>query len=236
MTTPRKSKKPKPAHKPPPKTREQRDAEKQALAMWALLGAGGAGYGGKLKPKIEKAEREALRQAGLIEVAKGERQAYLLTVTDKGWDWAERHLADPLPESGVAFVLQAWLKRLAAYLKARDLRLADVLGTPAVPDPAESAAPDGKPAPAEPTDLRQRIRDAYLAVAGGFNRRALLKDLRAKLPEIERSALDAALKQMQREQQASLMQLDNRIDVTDADREAAIQIGNEPRHIVWIEN
>ncbi len=55
-----------------------------------------------------------------------------------------------------------------------------------------------------------------------------------RLPEIDRSELDTALKRMQREEEASLMQLDNRTDVTDADRGAALQIGNEPRHIIWI--
>ncbi|HEY0331646.1 MAG TPA: hypothetical protein VGC77_21415 [Rhodopseudomonas sp.] len=231
MVTSRKAKEPKPADKPRPKTREQREAEKQTLAMWALLGAGGAGYGDKLKPEIEKAERAALVKAGLIEVAKRERGAIWLTVTDKGWDWAERHLADPLPEKnfGGAFVLQAWLKRLAGFLEAGDLRLADLLAAPA-------PRPGAGDAPADPAALREKIREAYLAVAGGFNRRALLKDLRRQLPDIERSALDDALKLMQREQQAALMQLDNRIEVTDADRDAAIQIGNEPRHIVWIEN
>jgi hypothetical protein len=39
---------------------------------------------------------------------------------------------------------------------------------------------------------------------------------------------------MQREEEASLMQLDNRVDITDADRGAALQIGSEPRHILWI--
>jgi hypothetical protein len=79
-----------------------------------------------------------------------------------------------------------------------------------------------------------RIRAAYLDVTGGFNRRALLKDIRSRLPDIDRSTLDAALKRMQREEDASLMQLDNRIEVTDADHEATLQIGTEPRHILWI--
>ena len=80
-----------------PKTQSQKSAEKQALAMWALLGEGGAAYGGTLKPEIEKAEREALKREGLVEVEKKGR-AYWLAVTDKGWDWAEHHLNDPLPE------------------------------------------------------------------------------------------------------------------------------------------
>ncbi len=163
--------------KAPPKTRGQKDTEKQALAMWALLGAGGAAYGGRLKPEIAKAERAVLAQAGLIEAEKRARGAWWLTVTDRGWDWAEQHLADPLPDKtfGGAFVLQAWLARLQAFLHARYVRLAEVLATQ--PEP-----PRASPDVAEPRDhaeLRERIRAAYLGIAGGFNRRALLKDLRA---------------------------------------------------------
>jgi len=62
-----------------------------------------------------------------------------------------------------------------------------------------------------------------------------LADLREKLADIDRAALDEALKRMQRDEEASLYQLDNQVDITDADRAAAIYFGSEPRHILWIE-
>jgi hypothetical protein len=81
--------------------------------------------------------------------------------------------------------------------------------------------------------MRERVRNAYLELTGGrFNTRALLRDIREKLNDIERGELDDVLKQMQREQLASLYQLDNRIEITDADRAAAIYFGSEPRHIL----
>ena len=86
------------------------------------------------------------------------------------------------------------------------------------------------------TALRARIRQAYLELTGGrLNTRALLSDLRERLKDVERLTLDKALKQMQREEEASLYQLDNQVEVTDADRAAAIYFGGEPRHILWIE-
>jgi hypothetical protein len=217
--------------KSPPKTRGQKDAESQALAMWALLGAGGAAFGGQLKPEIEKAEREALLKSGLVTVEKRQR-SYWLDVTDRGWHWAEQHLADPLPDKtfGGAFVLRAWLTRLQAFMQARDFRLAHVLS----PQAKQAQPRTDVTEPLNHAELRMRIRAAYLDVTGGFNRRALLKDIRSRLPDIDRSTLDAALKRMQRVEDASLMQLDNRIEVTDADHEAALQIGTEPRHILWI--
>jgi hypothetical protein len=85
-------------------------------------------------------------------------------------------------------------------------------------------------------DVRQNIRKAYLQLTRGrFNTRAHLSDIRQKLKNIAREALDEALMRMQREQEASLYQLDNRIEITEADRAAAIYIGREPRHLLWIE-
>jgi hypothetical protein len=55
------------------------------------------------------------------------------------------------------------------------------------------------------------------------------------LRSIDRVTLDETLMRMQREQEASLYRLDNRIEITDADRAAAIYVGREPRHILWIE-
>jgi hypothetical protein len=214
------------------KASEKAGPEKQALAMWALLGAGGAAYGGKLKPQIEKAEREALQRAGLVEVEKREHGALWVAVTYEGWDWAERHLAAPLPDKSYSgsFVLQACLTRLQGYLRTRGISLIELFDAqrgPSSPPPGIALSPDHG-------ELRERIRAAYIEVAGDFNRRALLSELRARLGDIDRTTLDTALKQMQREEEASLMQLDNRMDITDADRSAALKIGSEPRHILWI--
>ena len=175
--------------------------------------------------------------AGLITVEKGKRGAFWLEVTDRGWRWAEEHLSDPLPDKsfGGAFVLRAWLSRLQAFMQARNIGLAEVLATP-----ASDMSPDAveQPRPIEVLDyrtLRERIRNAYLAITGGsFNTRARLSEIRERLPDIDRRTLDDTLKRMQSEEDASLMQFDNRVEITDADHDAALQIGSEPRHILWI--
>jgi hypothetical protein len=218
----------------PPKTREQRAAEKQALALWAVLGNGGSGFGGLMKPVVEKAEREALAASGLITFEKRKGGAFWLEVTDRGWRWAEEHLGDSLPDKtyGGAFVLRAWLTRLQAFMQARSIGLAEVLG-PQVTHRQER--PTEPPESADDAALRERIRRAYLDVTGGsFNTRALLSHIREHLPDIDRATLDGELKRMQRDDEASLMQLDNRAEITDADHNAALHIGSEPRHILWI--
>ena len=212
--------------KAPAKSREQKQAEKQTLAMWALLGNGGAGIGSALKPEVEKAEREALERSGLITVEKRVRP-FRLEVTDRGWRWAEEHLADALPDKtyGGAFVLRAWLTRLQAFMQARGVGLAEVLGPQAEEKPDQPHPP-----PFDYSELRERIRKAYLEVTGGsFNKRALLRDIRQKLQNVDRSHLDDALNRMQRDDEASLMRLDNSVEITEADRTAALHIGREPR-------
>jgi len=223
--------------KPQSKSREQRQAEKQTLVLWALLANGGEAFGNDIKPEADKAEREALLKAGLINVEKRKR-AYWLAVTDRGWRWAEDHLGNTLPDRSYAgtVVLAGWLRHLQAFMRATNTPLAEIL-VPRKGDegrsmkenpPAATVAPGGD-------SLPDRIRAAYLAITGGtFNKRALLADIRARLMDVDRSALDEALVGMQRQGDATLMQLDNRPDITQADREAAIQIGEEPRHILWI--
>jgi hypothetical protein len=135
-------------------------------------------------------------------------------------------------------VLQAWLTRLKAFMDAREFVLADILGpqssTRGQPSHQDAVAPTPASLPDYPA-LRERIRTTYREVTGGFNRRALLSDVRARLQDVERATLDEALKRMQREGDAALMQLDNKPEITDADRAAALHIGQEPRHILWIE-
>lgn len=204
--------------------------EMQTLILWALLARGGEAYAKDIKPEVQKKDREALVGLGLVASSK-RKQAYVLEVTDKGWAWAAENLDSPLPKrptTAGAHILRAWLKTLGDYLRANGIALSEVL-SPAPPKPIDRPARDS-------TWLRDRIRDAYLEItAGNFNQRALLRDLRDKLKDIDRLTLDAALLRMQVEDDAALMPLDNRHEITDADREAAIRIGAEQRHILWIE-
>lgn len=205
-------------------------ARSQALAMWALLGEGGEAFGGKLTPEIDKKQRDALREAGLVDVEKKKNGAFWLTISDKGWEWAEQHMTDPLPlrsQSG-AIVLRAWLSRVQKFLQSRDLRLYELF---AAGETSSETSPDLL---SEFAEIREKIRVAYFDAAGGFDRRLLLRDLRPRLAGIDRHLIDSALLRMMREGEVSLMQLDYRPDVTDEDRAASVQIGNEPRHIIWI--
>lgn len=212
--------------------------EKQALIMWALLVRENAGaFQKELKPEPEKHDRDALEDEGLISWCKKERGKIWIEVTEKGWAWAGQNLSASLPANSNAGtkILEGWLTKLQAFMNARGFVLADVLG----PQDASSVngATQAKPMTTPSgASLRERIRAAYLVTTGdGFNKRALLKDIRARLKDVDRDTLDKELKLMQREEQAALYALDNRVEITEADRRAAISFAGEPRHILWIE-
>ncbi len=197
---------------------------RQTLILWALLvKESGSAFQGDLKPEPSKADRDALVRDGLVAVTRvGPKRRVFLEVTDKGWQWAGEHLDAPLPANSPAGskILEAWLTHLKGFLAAHRFVLADVFG-------AQSPSTDG--------DLWTRLRAAYLEATGGkLNARALLKDIRAKL-NIDRQTFDTALKAFQAEAKLQLYPSDNRLELTEADKAAAVMIGGEPRHILWIE-
>ncbi|WP_454914913.1 hypothetical protein [Xanthobacter sediminis] len=225
-----------PRNKRPPETVEQ---EREALLFLALLGRkDGGAFQKDLVPEPTPALRQPLERKGLVRRVRRGRSNWI-EVTDKGWDWAGTHLAAVLPEDapGAGAVLRLWLSRLQDFLGARSLTLADLLA-PAEATAEVSAAPPASgptPHPAAAADLPARIRTAYLAVTGGrLATRALLKDIRPRLPDVPREVLDETLKQLQRDQAVILYRLDNSVELTEADHAAALHIAGEPRHILWI--
>jgi hypothetical protein len=165
---------------------------------------------------------------------RGRYRRYWLEVTEKGWAWATEHLNHDLPTGSPAgsFILQAWLTRLKAYMSVRNVALSDILRPQS---PREYGSQDVV-GPSKYDKLQSRIRQAYLAVTSDrINTRARLCDVRERLSDVDRTVLDEVLKKMQREQQISLYPLDNKAEITDADRKAAIYFSGEPRHILWIE-
>jgi hypothetical protein len=209
----------------------------QTLILWALLARGGSSPQKDLKPKPEPKDRDALVRAGLVKSEKINRGIFL-TVEDKGWAWAADNMTADLSVRSTAggFVLKDLLARLAAFIRTQDLRLAEIFSVKATPDAGIKVPhkPNGEELTA--TDLRDRIRTAFQKISGGrFNTSIPLRDLRAELPDVDRTTLDKALLKITREEEgATLMQIDNGIEITEADREAAIQVGNEARHLLWI--
>jgi DNA-binding PadR family transcriptional regulator len=203
-----------------------------------------AAYQNELKPEPSKPDRDALQRAGLItSTPKGRNRRIWIEVTEKGWAWAKEHLDHPLPQASPAgsAILQGWLTRLKLYMNANDVPLAEILVSrehlrhSGVAENAPSLPPNAPQLGGDYQQLRESVRQVYLALTDNrLNARARLSELREKLRHIDRAQLDGALRTMQREEDARLYPLDNKAEVTEADREAAIYFGDEPRHILWL--
>ncbi|TGD95888.1 MarR family transcriptional regulator [Methylobacterium nonmethylotrophicum] len=225
----------------------------QALILWRLLGRQGTALNSEIAPR--KAERDGLCAAGLL-TAEKEGRSSRLTVTDKGWNWAGRHLRDPLPPN--ARVLQDWLTRLHHHLEATGATLAEFVGPAperAPPEPKVRAPRSRKGDPArkprsqasvpkapdphdeaDPDQLRTRIERAYLACTKGRKSTAVrLSALRAALSDLDRATVDAGLAAVLRgDDSIRLTRISDPKALDAAERAAAFSPAGEPFHEIWI--
>jgi hypothetical protein len=200
-------------------------SERQTLFLWALVAEGGAAAQKDIKPDVAKPDRDGLVRLGLLQTRLGARRAVHVELSDRGWAWLAANTGAALPKQGNAgtLVLARLLARLGAYLAARDTSLAEFISAAPIPS-----------APAPP-DLATRLREAYLDASGGAaNRQVRLADLRARLADVPRADLDAALLRLQGEG-GGLLPLDDPRQITAADRAAELLVGGRPRHLLWLD-
>jgi hypothetical protein len=144
---------------------------------------------------------------------------YVHELTDAGWRWcAEEFTAEP-PARATSYVraLYGVLRHVRAHLDHAGVPLAEVFG-----------------AKAEPADVPSRIRAVYAELAGGPEDWVSLTDVRARLADLPRETVDAALIELQHTSSAYIMPNENRKTLTAADRAAAIRIGDKDRHMLAI--
>lgn len=201
----------------------------RAFLLLVLLTRKGQALRQDIKPPPTAEDVGALQSSRLIERDKVNR-SHRYTLTDKGWAHVAAHLGDPLPETKFAAgVLRDLLAGLKAYMGRSGAGLADIMGeaSPAPAEPSAPPAPDGK-------ELPERIRSAYLDIGGKFSTRVRLAALRGAL-SVDRAALDRTLVDMMRRGEVALYGLDYRPEITAADEAAAIEVGGEPKHLLYID-
>lgn len=162
---------------------------------------------------------ELLEKSRLMSWRKKGRSLYL-SANDATWRWVEEHLADELPHRAHCTLLLLQLRAgLAAFLKARNLRLADVLA----------------PAPAAAAEPFAMVREACLALTQGrFDTRVRLKDLRAALGGLTRAQQDETLLAMQSEGRLAIYPNDDPQDRTPEDEAAAMVLADRHRDLVFL--
>lgn len=196
---------------------------RQRAVLFALLGAARRVANPELEAligvRLDGAERRDLNDRKLVESTRAGR-AYAHELSDAGWRWCNQELAAAPGERAGSLERGHYLVfgLFARYLDAAGLSLADVVR----PDDDEA-------------DLSACIEAGYRSLAtasGGF---VGLRELRLQLPGRPRPEVDAALAAMFTAQQINLIPQSNQRALSDADREAALPIGGEYKHLISIE-
>ncbi len=225
----------------------------QTLFLFRLLFAPEAPALSKTQPSLSPAQRKPLVDNGLIEIVPGvnpqtQRRASFVHLTDKAWEWAGQNLCADFPLSiNGARALKDLLGRLDGYLTRCDVSLADLLSASA--EAAAEEAPAETPVadeslweeledtspPRVDTRLEPAIRRAYCDSSGGhWNVRVRLADLRRRLTGVPREEVDAALLALQAAGALTLYALDNPGEIRPEDQAAALDLGLDQRHILYM--
>jgi hypothetical protein len=192
---------------------------KQRAVLFALLGEARQVANPELKNLIgvplDGAERRDLNQRKLVESVKVGR-AFAHELTDAGWRWCGQELAAGSTRPGSSLERAHYLVFgvFARYLDAAGLSLADIV---------------------EANDTAARIESAYRSLTVGVGEFVRLRELRLRLPDISRADLDSALVALFTTQRINLIPQENQQALTVADRESALRVGGENKHLISIE-
>ena len=173
--------------------------------------------------RLDGQERRRLNDRKLVDSRKVGR-TYAHELTDAGWDWCAAQLSEG-PQgraSSMEGALYALLGGLARYLEYSELSLADIF------QQRDLEAPE------KPGDIAELIRAAYVRLASEPGEFVKLRELRAELSDVPPSDVDSSLKEMYRAQQVNLVPQSNQQALTQADRESALRIGGEAKHMISI--
>jgi hypothetical protein len=179
------------------------------------------------KVELKKERRDDLAKRGLIKVRR-ERNRYHIELDERGWFWCSEQNGAEIPRGmghggAAAYAMLAGLQRSLGHLgKATVPELFARLGE----SPAVGATAS--------TDVEAQVRKAYQALAAGPGSWIKLADIRSALGGLARSELDQVLVAMNRASDVSIVPESNQKALTDRDRAAAVQIGNQYKHLIAI--
>lgn len=175
----------------------------------------------RLGPKLEKPGRDRLNRLGLVETTPGRPLVHELT--DSGWALCrELFGADPPPRpSGQGKALYTLLAALRRYFDHAELVPADIF----LP-PADNVA----------GGVEDQLRAAYTRITAKPGGWVNLVQLRREVSGLGRNDVDTALVNLYQQPGVSLIPEENQKVLTEADRAAAVVIGDQPKHLIAIES
>lgn len=183
-----------------------------------------------LGPTLDKPTRDRLIHAGLIETTHVGR-VMVHELTDRGWRTCANLFGAEAParSSGQGKALYTLLRGMRRHFDRDDLAPGDVFL------PLDAHPPVADPDPLG-DEIEAKVRTAYVRLAARAGGWVDLVALRAELPDLSKDELDAALTRMYRIPGVSLIPEENQKTLTDADRAAAVDIGDQDKHLIAIEN
>lgn len=211
---------------------------RERAALFALLAAARKLSNSELEAQIgmrlEGKERRKLNDLKLVESEKPGRE-FVHELSDAGWRWCADELAGGLTGRGTILERSLYLTlgMFERYTTAARLTLADVATLDVKARPRgrhkrrDTVEGDG--------DLTARVTAAYAVLTPGPGEFVKLRELRAHLTDIPRSALDGALTSMFTARRVNLIPQANQSALTAEDREAALRLGGEHKHLISIE-
>jgi hypothetical protein len=177
--------------------------------------------------RLSGRERVHLNDLKLVESHKAGRM-YVHELTDAGW----YRCTDELSASwgpGAKTMERAFytvLHALGRYLDRTDRSLADVFAPSRPPEPNDAFATHS---------IESSIFATYRDLAGEPGDFIKLSQLRRKLATVSRDDLDTTLDRLYQEQYVNLIPQSNQRALTASDRESALRIGGEDKHLISIE-
>lgn len=170
--------------------------------------------------RLDGKKRRKLNDLKLVETGKAGR-AYAHELTDAGWRWCAEELSAGPNGHGTSMerALSAVLSGFARHMREGGQSLADVFS---------------QRSGARELDIEARIEAGYQALTRGPGEFVKLRELRSHLAGIPRPDVDSALGKMYAEQRVNLVPQSNQQALSEADRESALRIGGEYKHLISI--
>ncbi|CAM3194431.1 hypothetical protein DFJ75_1248 [Williamsia muralis] len=191
-------------------------------------------------PELRADSRRKLNSLGLID-SDTSKVPHRHSLSDRGWAQANDLLgaqppAGTTPQGKALFTVLAGLGR---HFAREDLRLADVFVPAAEAVEAVGNTVQTTPIPSKSdgveNDVEARVIEAYRSLAVKPGAWVSLRRLRPALSEVDRPDLDAALISLYTRPGITLIPEENQKSLTPDDRAAAVSIGGQNKHLIYVE-
>jgi hypothetical protein len=203
---------------------------KERAVLFALLGEAREVTNPQLAERagfrLDGKERRKLNDLKLVDSRRTGR-TYAHELTDAGWHWCATELSVGLRGRAASMegALYAVLGGLGRHLDDTGQSLADIFRRRSADEATSS--PQGE-------DVEKLVMEAYHDLAAEPGEFVKVRELRDRLSVIARPDLDSALERMYRAQRVNLVPQHNQQALTDADRQSALRVGGEFKHLLSV--